>query len=144
MTVHRRPDRVVILEGEADAVDRSNRDQRREDQAARAEEIDRAGAHLGEQIAIAPELAIWEHPDIDLQHISRFQRVLGVSATNQNCGAVPFHEPFLGLSVGALQLNNKKGVRIRPSKLLHHAGDRNWRVHGEHRRGMMCQERGRK
>ncbi len=44
--VHGRPDLPVVLEREADAVDRGRRHQRRQDQPGQGEKLDRAGAKL--------------------------------------------------------------------------------------------------
>src|SRR3984885_11077812 len=66
LAVHRGPDSIGILESEARSIDGGDRYQRREDQSAGGKEIDGSGAHLRQQIAVAAELAVREHADIDL------------------------------------------------------------------------------
>jgi hypothetical protein len=56
--VHGGPDLVVVLEGEADAVDRRRRHIGGEDQAGQVEHLDRAGAQLRQHVGVAAELAV--------------------------------------------------------------------------------------
>jgi hypothetical protein len=56
----------VIPKREARSIDGGDRHQRREEQPAGRKEIDGAGAHLRQQIAVAAELAVREYADIDL------------------------------------------------------------------------------
>jgi hypothetical protein len=68
--VHGRPDMVVILEGEADAVDRGQWHQRRQDEAGQGEEFEPAAAHLRQHVGVAAELVVGE--DLDLEPPARF------------------------------------------------------------------------
>jgi hypothetical protein len=72
--VHRLPHRVVIREGEADAVDGSGRNQGREDQARQCEEFDAAGAELAQHVGVGAELVIRENLQIEAALGLRFDR----------------------------------------------------------------------
>jgi hypothetical protein len=62
--VHGGPHLVVILEGEADAVDRGDRHIGRENEAGQVEHLDRAGAQLRQHVGVAAELAVGEQLDL--------------------------------------------------------------------------------
>ena len=64
--VHRRPHLVVIGEGEADAGQRSGRNQRRHHGTRHGGEFERAGTQLGHHVGVAPELIVREQVDRDL------------------------------------------------------------------------------
>jgi hypothetical protein len=66
LAVHRLPDGVVVLEGEADAVDRRGGHQGGQDQAGQGEEVDRAGAQLRQHVGVGTQLVVGEHLDVDL------------------------------------------------------------------------------
>jgi hypothetical protein len=70
LAIHRRPHLVIALEGKADAVDRGDRHQGREDEARQGEELDAAGAHLRQHVGIAAELIVGE--DLNLDPALRF------------------------------------------------------------------------
>jgi hypothetical protein len=59
-----RPHLVVAVEGEAHAVDRGQRQDRCQDLAGRLADLDRAAAHLTQQVVVAAELAVGE--DVEL------------------------------------------------------------------------------
>jgi hypothetical protein len=61
IAVHGLPDRGIIRECEADAVDRGGRHQRRQDQAGQREELHATGAKLAQRVRIGTELAVREN-----------------------------------------------------------------------------------
>ena len=63
--VHGGPDLVVILEGEADAVDGGRRNQGGQDEARQGEELDGPGAELAEGVGVGAELAVGEDLDFE-------------------------------------------------------------------------------
>jgi len=65
LAVHRRPNLVVILEREADAVDRRDRHERRQDQARQREELDAAGPDLAQHVGIRTELVVRENLQVE-------------------------------------------------------------------------------
>ena len=65
IAVHGLPDRRVIREREADAVDRGRRHQRRQDQAGQREELDAAGTDLAQHVGIRAELAVRENLQVE-------------------------------------------------------------------------------
>ena len=71
LAVHGLPDRVVIREREADAVDGSRRHQRRQDQAGQREELDAAGADLAQHVGVGTELVVGENLQVDPADWSR-------------------------------------------------------------------------
>ena len=75
LAVHRAPDRGVVLEGEADAVDRGDRHQDRQDQARQAEEVDRAGAKLRQHVGVGAELVVREKLDVHAPPVAALMRV---------------------------------------------------------------------
>src|SRR5262249_61296080 len=52
IAVHGLPDRVIVWEREADAIDRGRWDQGRQDQARQREELDAAGPDLAQHVRI--------------------------------------------------------------------------------------------
>ena len=65
VAVHRLPHRVVVGEGKADAVDRGDRHQRRQDQARQGEELDRARPQLAQHVGIGAELVVGEYLQLE-------------------------------------------------------------------------------
>ena len=63
--VHGGPDLVVARPGEADAVDRGDRNEGREDQPRQGEEFDRARAQLTEHVGVRAKLIVGENLDLD-------------------------------------------------------------------------------
>jgi hypothetical protein len=68
--VHRRPHLGVVLEDEADAIDRGDGDVGRKDEARQVEHLDGAGAQLRKHVGVATELAVWKQ--LDLHSPARF------------------------------------------------------------------------
>ena len=65
IAVHRRPHDVVVLEGEADAVDAGCRHHVGEHESRLRVELERATAHLAQHVGIGAELAAREDPDLE-------------------------------------------------------------------------------
>src|SRR5208283_1711852 len=63
-SVHRGPDLIVGGKHETDIRDRRGRGDGGQHRARDVEELDPAGAHLGKQVGIGPELARREEPDL--------------------------------------------------------------------------------
>jgi hypothetical protein len=65
LAVHGRPDLVVVLEGEADAVDAGGRHEGGEDEAGEGEELEGAGAELAQHVGVGAELVVREELDLE-------------------------------------------------------------------------------
>ena len=66
LAVHRLPDGIVILECEADAVDRGDRHEGRQNKARQRKQVDRAGAKLRQHVGVGAKLVVGEDLDLDL------------------------------------------------------------------------------
>src|SRR5206468_3962543 len=62
--VHCRPDLVIVLEAETNAVDRSDRHDSRQYQPGEVEQLDHPSAQLGQHVGISAELAIGKNLDL--------------------------------------------------------------------------------
>src|SRR5579883_1110736 len=96
LAIHRRPDMVIILEGEADAVDRRDGHQRRENEPRQDEEIDAAGAHLRQHVGVAAELVVGK--DLDVEAAVRF-----LPDPLDHLATADIHGMIDGIVVGELQ-----------------------------------------
>jgi len=91
IAVHRLPDRVVIGERKADAVDRRGRNQRGEDQPRKREELNAARADLAQHIGVGAKLIVWKDLQIEAAvgfGLDRRRHLLGARVHGMRIGQI--------------------------------------------------------